>query len=225
MTVIRCVMFDFGNVVGLFRTNDWYSFLRSHRGNCLDPRETFGLLKGALKQFDLGKLDALGFYQAFQNAYQLQGVTVDEFFHKLGSVLWIDWDMVGIRDWLKQRGVVTVLVTNMNHYHAWYIRRNYPSLMAKFDHQMISCEEGVAKPDSEAWIRPLDFLGFKAEECVFVDDSIENIEAAGRLGIKSWHYNSTDPNFCSSGKLDEEREKFKNFLHCLDSVGLLYNKK
>lgn len=218
-------MFDFGNVVGLFRTNDWYSFLRSHRGNCLEPHETFGLLKGAIQQYDLGKLDSSGFYQAFQKAYELRGVTMNEFFHELGSVLWIDWEMVEIRDWLKRRGVATVLVTNMNPYHAWYIRRKYPSLMAKFDHGLVSCEEGVAKPDPEAWFRPLDFLGLKAEECIFADDSIENIEAASWLGIKGWHYNSTDKNFCSSGKLEEEREKFKNFLNCLDSIGLLYNEK
>lgn len=224
MAVIRCVMFDFGNVVGLFRTNDWYLFLRNHRGNCLEPHETFGLLRETLQQYDLGKLDAIRFYEAFQNAYQLQGVTRDEFFHMLGSVLWIDWDMVDIRDWLKRRGIMTVLITNMNPYHAWYIRRKYPSLMAKFDHGMISCEEGVAKPDPEAWIRPLDFLGFKAEECLFVDDTLENIETACRLGIKGYHYNSRDDNFCSNGRLEEERNKLKNFLAVLDNCGLLYDK-
>ncbi|MDP3697837.1 MAG: HAD family phosphatase [Candidatus Taylorbacteria bacterium] len=174
--------------------------------------------------FDFGKLSDLEFYRAFQNAYQLQGVTMGEFFNRLGSVLWIDWDMVEIRDWLKRRGIVTVLVTNMNPYHAWYIRRKYPPLMAKFDHGMISCEEGVAKPDPEAWIRPLDCLGFKAEECIFVDDSMENIEAACRLGIKGWHYNITDQHYCQNGKLDEERMKFKVFLAVLDSCGILYDK-
>lgn len=163
-------MFDFGNVIGIFKTDEWFSFLRNHRGNCLDPRETFGSLVGILNKFDLGQLSAPEFYQVFQDIYQLQGVAKDKFFNMLGSVLWIDWDMVEIRDWLKQRGIVTVLVSNMNPYHAWYIRRKYPSLMAKFDHEMISCEEGVAKPDPEAIIRPLDSLGFRAEETILIDD-------------------------------------------------------
>lgn len=221
MAVIRCVMFDFGNVIGLFRTNDWFSFLRDRRGNCLEPNETFKSLVSILKQYDLGKLSALEFYQAFQSAYQLQGVTMDEFFEKLGSVLWIDWDKVEIRDWLKRKGIMTVLVTNMNPYHAWHIRRKYPSLMAKFDYGMISCEEGIAKPNPEAWVRPLDLLGIRAEECLFIDDSADNIEAACRLGIKGWYYNVTDQNYCQNGKLDEERQKFKNFLDLLWNQGIL----
>lgn len=214
-------MFDFGNVVGLFRTNEWYTFLRNHRGNCFEPHETFGSLLGVIQQYDLGRLSALEFYQTFQDAYQLRGVTKGEFFNALGSVLRIDWEMVEIRDWLKRRGVVTVLVTNMSPFHAWYIRRNYPSLMAKFDHAMVSCEEGVAKPDFEAWIRPLEWAGLGAEEVIFLDDDYPNVKEACRLGIKGWHYNVTDQHYCQNGKLDQERARFKDFLNCLDSIGLL----
>lgn len=53
---------------------------------------------------------------------------------------------------------------------------------------VISAEVKMAKPDAEIYQLALESLDAKAEESLFVDDLIENIEAAERLGITGiWH--------------------------------------
>ena len=53
---------------------------------------------------------------------------------------------------------------------------------------IISAEVKLAKPDAEIYEMALNSLNAKAEESLFVDDLIENIEAAEELGITGiWH--------------------------------------
>jgi HAD superfamily hydrolase (TIGR01509 family) len=49
-------------------------------------------------------------------------------------------------------------------------------------------EEGVSKPDAQIYQRTLTRLGAQAEEAVFVDDKLENVEAARHLGMHGVHY-------------------------------------
>ena len=48
---------------------------------------------------------------------------------------------------------------------------------------VISAEEGFAKPDREIYEITLRKLGSEPQECVFVDDLQENIQAARALGM------------------------------------------
>lgn len=47
----------------------------------------------------------------------------------------------------------------------------------------ISCEHGYLKPEREAYLSFFEKFGLKPEECLFIDDSAANIEAAMRLGM------------------------------------------
>jgi putative hydrolase of the HAD superfamily len=58
-----------------------------------------------------------------------------------------------------------------------------------FDEILYSAEEGVAKPAAEIYERALARLGVAASESVFVDDVLENIEAAQALGMAGVHFN------------------------------------
>ena len=61
-----------------------------------------------------------------------------------------------------------------------------------FDEIFISAEMGVAKPDARIYEMVLEKLGIASEECVFVDDFIENIEAARKLGMHGIHFQDVD---------------------------------
>lgn len=54
-----------------------------------------------------------------------------------------------------------------------------------FQHCIFSFETGTRKPDAECYQFALNTAGIKAEETIFIDDSIQNIESAARLGIHS----------------------------------------
>lgn len=46
-----------------------------------------------------------------------------------------------------------------------------------------SCDIGTFKPDSRMYKDALAKCGFKAEDTVFIDDSLKNLEGAAKLGI------------------------------------------
>ncbi len=54
-----------------------------------------------------------------------------------------------------------------------------------FDEVVISSRLGIRKPDRDIFDKTLGLLGIGAKDAVFVDDTLENIESARLLGIKS----------------------------------------
>lgn len=60
-------------------------------------------------------------------------------------------------------------------------------LAGSFDEVVLSAEHGVRKPDPAIFELVLDRLGLRAGECLFVDDSEENLVAARRLGFSTLH--------------------------------------
>jgi 2-haloacid dehalogenase len=78
-------------------------------------------------------------------------------------------------------------------------RRRY-DFFDLFDDILISGEVGLVKPDPAIFNLLLERIGRKAEECIFIDDSPPNIQAAGRLGFNAIHYHSPD-------QLERELEK------------------
>jgi epoxide hydrolase-like predicted phosphatase len=61
-----------------------------------------------------------------------------------------------------------------------------------FDSIVISAEVGSAKPSAKIYKIALEQLGVSPNEAVFVDDSIENIEACEKLGLKGVHFRDPD---------------------------------
>ena len=53
---------------------------------------------------------------------------------------------------------------------------------------VISAEVGVMKPKAEIYLLALEQLGARADEALFVDDFIENVEAAQALGMSAIHF-------------------------------------
>ena len=56
-----------------------------------------------------------------------------------------------------------------------------------FDKAFYSCQMGLRKPDTESFHWILDHLDIKAEKTLFIDDSIQNIEAAKKVGLQTVH--------------------------------------
>lgn len=64
-----------------------------------------------------------------------------------------------------------------------YLKQEIP--LSLFDEVVFSCEVGLIKPDQEIYKIMIEKLGVKAGECLFIDDSQENIEAAKKLGMQT----------------------------------------
>ena len=89
----------------------------------------------------------------------------------------------GVRE-LAGRGVIRALTTNQNPPRAAWMRANLP-YDELFDAQFYSCEIGLAKPDPAYFRHVLETLGVHAEDALFLDDTLGNVESAARLGLRA----------------------------------------
>ena len=101
---------------------------------------------------------------------------------------YLDYDMALLIEQVQEAGFQTALLSN-----AWIgARASHTALgwdrLLKFDLQMFSAEEGLMKPDRLFYERCLQKLGVSAQEALFIDDTLVNVEAARQLGMKTIHY-------------------------------------
>jgi len=61
-----------------------------------------------------------------------------------------------------------------------------------FDEIIISCEVGIIKPDPAIFNLMLGRLGVKADESVFIDDRIKNIDGAKKMGFHTIYFTSKE---------------------------------
>jgi 2-haloacid dehalogenase len=61
-----------------------------------------------------------------------------------------------------------------------------------FDNMVLSGAVGYVKPESEIYKILLDKIGRPAQECLFIDDSLPNIEQANTMGFKTIHFTSPE---------------------------------
>jgi putative hydrolase of the HAD superfamily len=60
-------------------------------------------------------------------------------------------------------------------------------LPGNFDVMVLSAEHGIRKPDPAIFQLTLDHLGLPAEQCVFADDTEENLVPAYQMGMAVFH--------------------------------------
>ena len=99
---------------------------------------------------------------------------------------------------LQEQGYQTSILSDVTEYQANIIRKlGYYSL---FSPVLLSYEIGVKKPNPEVFKILLRELKISADSVLFIDDRIENVEAAKKQGIESIQ-------FLSPKQLKEELEK------------------
>jgi 2-haloacid dehalogenase len=98
---------------------------------------------------------------------------------------------VSILEDLRRAGYPTYAITNFSVEKFAFVKQRF-AFLAAFDGIVISGEERVVKPNEAIYRRLLDRFGLKAEDCLFIDDSERNVEAAKAVGMQALHF-STPP--------------------------------
>ena len=219
--MVRCVMFDIGNVLVHFDTQRFYSFLKANQARYLDltnPEEVFKL--ECLIEFDLGRIDTTEMFERVKKALVLN-IDIGKFLFEFSDLMKPDPKMIALRQVLRGNGFKVGVVSNTNQYHFRYLRMMYPEVYSDFDYLALSFQLRVKKPDFKIWKISASNLGVKPEDCLLIDDLKTNIDAFTKWGGIGHHYNVVDEKFCPNGWLDIERRRL--FFRMV-SLGLLsYN--
>ena len=91
---------------------------------------------------------------------------------------------------LQQSGIRTYALTNFSAETYPLAAARFPFL-ADFDGAVVSGDEGVVKPDPAIYQRLVERYAVVPARAVFIDDKLENVDAARRLGFHGIHF--TDP--------------------------------
>jgi putative hydrolase of the HAD superfamily len=106
------------------------------------------------------------------------------------------WSRINVEmiDWLEQlraAGLTTALLSNMQFDMAAHARKNF-AWFAHFDHQILSCEIKLIKPDAAIFRHTVERLGVRPQEALFVDDREANIESARSVGLNAIPFKSVE---------------------------------
>ena len=184
--MIRNIYFDMGGIV--FRQNTAEAF---NRFNALgiDPDYYMGAYgqKDFFLDLETGAIDAGTFCTRLSAAANRQVTWEEAQYCWLGFVKDVPVERLRNLSELKRKYHIGLL-SNTNPFVMAFTRSGKFSSDGKgiveyFDILHCSYEMGICKPDPEIFLAALREDGFTAEETIFVDDSLKNIEAAKRLGI------------------------------------------
>jgi 2-haloacid dehalogenase len=98
-------------------------------------------------------------------------------------------ETVRILERLRDSGYRLIGLSNWSAEKFALTRQRY-DLFDLFDEIIVSGEVGIMKPEREIFDLTLHRLGLRADECLFIDDSARNVEAAAAIGFPTIHFQS-----------------------------------
>ncbi|MDT0675911.1 HAD family hydrolase [Autumnicola musiva] len=187
--MIKTIIFDFGDV---FINLDKAATSREFN-NCRVPELTTGLLDKNL-QYEKGLISS----EEFVGAY------CSEFEHLEKEQVLKSWNAILVDfpkyryEFLKklseEKDYKLILLSNTNEIHIDWVKENVPffeDFQKCFDAFYLSHEINFRKPDTEIYKFVLEKHQLKPDECLFIDDTKENTNAAATLGIHTWNIEPT----------------------------------
>ena len=194
--MIKAVIFDLGSVlVG----NEWWVIYKKIAQELnISEEKVKEIKRPLLGKWGTGEIDEEKFWEEFEKQ---AGIKINRKFTK---DLWFRTYRDHTKDinesWeisaeLKARKVRLALITNTIPPH---VRANEETGRIDklkdlgFEVLVMSCKVGICKPDPQIYKIALEKLNLPAEACVFVDDILDNIETAKRLGMQVIHFQTPE---------------------------------
>lgn len=190
MTRAPVLIFDFGNVVAHFDYRKACERYGRHVG--LSGEAFLERMRGLgfpelLNRFESGQLGTEEFSRTLCG---LAGLTLstEEFVSAWTDIFWLNEPIAHLVSGLKRAGYTLLLGSNTNDLHATHFRRQFAETLVHFDRLVLSYEIGHIKPSAEFYRACVSAAGSVPENCVFIDDMIENVAGARAAGLNGIHY-------------------------------------
>ncbi|MFC1722630.1 HAD family hydrolase [Nanoarchaeota archaeon] len=91
-----------------------------------------------------------------------------------------------------KREYFLIMLSNNNDSLVNSIEKNHPEVFNLFEKHYFSSELDLRKPDERIFLHFLEDTKLNAKECLFIDDTEENIVACKKLGMKGIVYKDVD---------------------------------
>ena len=180
---ITTVIFDFGYVLSLPPRVSDYQNLAKLAG--IDGNAFEGIYWSQRADYDRGTIAGPAYWH---RVAEVAGVEITP--AQIASLIAADIDIwmranPVMMEWvraLKNHGLKISVLSNMPIEISTHMRR-YAPWFRDFDYVCFSAEVQLAKPEAAIFYACLNVVGSKPEECLFIDDRADNVEAARALGM------------------------------------------
>lgn len=186
--MIRNIIFDIGNVLSAFR---WEGFLadKGFDKEMIDRIGNASVRTDAWYEFDKGVYSDEEVVELFvKNDPEIAAEIHKAFDYVEGMVELYPYTM----DWIngfKTDGYKVYYLSNFS-YKAETQCPESLSFLPIMDGGILSYTVKMTKPDPKIYELLLSTYDLKAEECIFIDDTLRNVEAAEKLGIHGVRFTS-----------------------------------
>ena len=145
------------------------------------------------RQFETGELDEAGFRNYVRQILDFSDLS-DEAIDTAWNSLLLDLPPERVELLQKlAKNYRLFLLSNTSSIHITQVNKileastGVEKLEDLFETVFLSYEMGLMKPDPKIYQKVLEQAGLEAEETLFLDDNLANIEAASKLGIDTIH--------------------------------------
>ena len=181
MPKIKTVIFDFGRVISAQKPVSLFRAYESDLGLAPGTINQIMFESQAWQDALVGRISATEFWHAIGPALGLESCRlIDEFRKRYHADESIDEGVLNLIRQLHGGYKLAVLSNNPPGLAQWLSDWEIFDL---FDLVYCSGDEGMAKPDPEAYNSTLKRLGVLPHEAIFIDDTIGHVKAAQSLGI------------------------------------------
>lgn len=189
---IEAIIFDYGGVIST--EQDSHTVERIANLLYLDVNIFKNSYRKYRHPYDLNKISASQYWESILKYHK---ITIPK--NLIGKLITLDvkgwvginYDTLDYINKLNKSNVKTAIISNMTKETLKYMKEHFSWLTA-FDSLIFSCELNISKPGDAIYKKCLKMLDLVANKCVFVDDSIENIEGANNIGLNTILFNDTE---------------------------------
>lgn len=190
---IKGVIFDFGGVIS-YPQNETYLDKIMKVLNLKDSETFLNAYRLLRVEYDSGLISGVEFWNRIINHFRLNlsEVRIQEI------VEWdvLSWTMINRETveyikYLKSKNLKLAILSNMIYDALRYIEEKQDWLI-HFEHRVFSCDLKICKPQEAIYKHCLERMGLEPKECVFIDDTQENLDGAARCGIHTIKFESVE---------------------------------
>ncbi len=142
-----------------------------------------------------GEIPAIDYWKLTGSQIGLEEVEIPLFIKEYYDNASPDAQVIGLVQQLKKQGIKVGLLSNtMDDADHAFQELGFLTFFKHFDTVVLSHREGMAKPDPGIYLLACKRLGVDPSDAMHIDDLQENVEGAGKAGLKGWLYHRDEIN-------------------------------
>lgn len=187
--MINTIFFDIGGVLLNIHPDRTIKYL-SNLTNLSEEQIEKAFPEDAHHKYERGEISDYEFFNAIKHSLPVSNnLTEKQFWNAWSLLVGEETEVMKMMNQLASKYPVWLL-SNTNPYHILGEERF--KLFDKITGVIYSFEVGSRKPEAEIYHKALEIANAKAENSLFIDDLIENVEMARSLNMKAIHYKTFD---------------------------------